>query len=105
MDRTKNPFPGMNPFLERRWGDVHARLASYAADQLQGQLPADLRARMQERVFVESIDELLLNPRRGYSPDVHVFERPHHSEGAVDEGGGVATVEATEPIIIHLPDV
>jgi hypothetical protein len=104
MDPRKNPFPGMNPYLERRWGDVHASLATYARDLIQDQLPDDLRARMQERVFVETTDEVLLNPRQGFSPDVHVFERPG-SGGAARDAGAVATAEETEPMIIRLPDV
>ncbi len=56
MQPRKNPFPGMNPYLERRWGDVHARLSSYAADQIQGQLPEALRARMQEGVCSAAIE-------------------------------------------------
>ena len=39
-----SPFPGMDPYLERFWRDVHARLIIYAADQLQENLPSDLRA-------------------------------------------------------------
>ena len=77
-----NPFPGMNPYLERRWGDVHAALATYARDQIQERLPQGLRARMQERVFVESTDEVLLEPRQSFSPDVHVYERPQASASA-----------------------
>ena len=42
---SKNPFPGMNPWLEAHWGDVHTSLTTYACDQLQPQLPAGLRAR------------------------------------------------------------
>ncbi len=38
-----NPFPGMDPYLEQHWGDVHHRLVQYASDQLQEHLPADLR--------------------------------------------------------------
>jgi hypothetical protein len=49
-----SPFPGMDPYLEESWGDVHHRLITYAADQLQTTLPKDLRARVEERVFVES---------------------------------------------------
>ena len=41
-----SPFPGMDPYLEQFWRDVHARLIIYAADQLQGRLPGDLRARL-----------------------------------------------------------
>ena len=46
----KSPFPGMDPYLEAHWGDIHQRIVLYAADQLQGQLPSDLRARVEERV-------------------------------------------------------
>ena len=48
-----SPFPGMDPYLEQFWRDIHARCTIYAADQLQARLPADLRARVEERVFVE----------------------------------------------------
>ena len=40
-----SPFPGMDPYLERFWRDVHAGLIIYARDQLQDELPGDLRAR------------------------------------------------------------
>jgi hypothetical protein len=65
-----SPFPGMDPYLEESWGDVHHRLITYAADQLQTTLPKDLRARVEERVFVES--EV---PRRTLYPDIRVVER------------------------------
>ncbi len=29
---AKNPFPGMNPFFERRWRDTHTSLITYLAD-------------------------------------------------------------------------
>jgi len=30
----KNPFPGMNPWPEEFWQDVHASLLVYARDEL-----------------------------------------------------------------------
>jgi hypothetical protein len=33
----KSPFPGMDPWLEAHWGDVHARLIVEASNQLQRQ--------------------------------------------------------------------
>lgn len=48
----KNPFPGMNPYLEDHWRDVHTRLTIYIADQLQERLPADLVARAEEKVAI-----------------------------------------------------
>jgi hypothetical protein len=43
----------MDPYLEAHWRDVHARLILYACDQLEPQLPANLIARVEERVVVE----------------------------------------------------
>ncbi len=65
-----SPFPGMDPYLEAHWGDVHQTFAIYARNALQGQLPSDLRARTEERVYVE-LEE------RGtghYVPDVSISE-------------------------------
>lgn len=45
-----NPFPGMNPFLERHWLDVHTKLITYIADAIAEELPTDLNARSEERV-------------------------------------------------------
>jgi hypothetical protein len=67
----KNPFPGMNPWLELNWRETHARLVVYAGDQLQPKLPAGLRARVEEDVTLDAdVDD---NPGR-LRPDVHVTE-------------------------------
>lgn len=50
----KSPFPGMDPYLESRWGDVHTRLAFLTSTQLSPQLPKDLRARIEEDFIVEA---------------------------------------------------
>jgi hypothetical protein len=104
----KSPFPGMDPYLERHWGDVHQALVTYIRDQLQPSLPNDLRARMQERVYVESP-----GTRHEYYPDVRVIERP----ARLAAGGGTAVAEPAsasntgteegartpaQPIVIHL---
>jgi hypothetical protein len=91
-----NPFPGMNPYLEQFWGDVHASLIIYARDQLQRSLPRDLRARVEERVFVESpADE------RRFYPDVRIVQRGRPKTGVAKSGNGVALAE---PVRIHWPD-
>jgi hypothetical protein len=100
---ARNPFPGMNPYLEARWGDVHARLVAYAADQLQPVLPDDLRARMQERVFIESVEPV----GRSFYPDVHVYERrgagaPRATPGEAARVGD-GPVAIAEPLVIHVP--
>ena len=49
----KSPFPGMDPFMERSWLDAHGSLITYIRDQLQTELPRDLRAQTNQRVFLE----------------------------------------------------
>ena len=95
----KSPFPGMDPYLEQHWLDVHHRLTKYACDQLQRKLPGDLRARLEERVFVESDGD---GQYRGIHPDVRIIEHPHCAgrAGAQPEGD-VATVE---PIVVRIAD-
>jgi hypothetical protein len=85
----------MDPYLEKHWLDVHHALATYARDQLQRKLPRDLRARIEERVFVESDDE---GQYRGIHPDVRVVEHPLPALAGTPPDGGVATVE---PIIVR----
>ena len=64
-------FPGMDPYLEAHWRDVHASLIIYTRDALRGLLPQSLRARVEERV--------LLATAAGFGeswlfPDVRVVE-------------------------------
>lgn len=30
-----SPFPGMDPYLEAHWRDVHTRVMTYICDQIQ----------------------------------------------------------------------
>ncbi|MCX7925531.1 MAG: DUF4058 family protein [Fimbriimonadales bacterium] len=66
---AKNPFPGMNPYLEdpALWGDVHHTLISAIRRQLNRALPEGYVALIQERVYVEVGDA-----RKHYLPDVAV---------------------------------
>lgn len=71
MVSTHNPFPGMNPFLERGWSDTHTTLIGYIRDALaQGHLPEGLRARAEEHLLVEDQDE----ERHTARADVSVVE-------------------------------
>ncbi len=99
----QSPFPGMDPFLEAHWGDIHQRIVLYAADQLQSQLPADLRARVEERVLLQTADEIV----RMIAPDVRIREStsPLARDGvSVDEAGPVATLTTADPLVVQLPE-
>lgn len=93
----KSPFPGMDPYLEQHWGDIHHSLITYARDQLQPDLPDDLLARVEERVFLEFEGA----QRRTVYPDVRVVEtgQPRQAATAVDSGTAIA-----EPLLISLED-
>lgn len=49
----KSPFPGMDPYLQKHWFDVRASLVVYSSEQLNRQMPPELVARMNERVYLE----------------------------------------------------
>jgi len=67
-----SPFPGMDPYLERHWPDVHTALVIGARRDLNNALPADLVARSEERLAIESPDGEFV--RSIVIPDVNVFE-------------------------------
>ncbi len=85
MDGMKitSPFPGMDPYLEAHWGDVHHSLIQYSRDAIQGGLPDDLLARVEERVYLE-IDDVRI---RSIAPDSRI------SEWQANGGGGTAVAE------------
>ncbi len=91
----QSPFPGMDPYLEQHWGDVHHNLITFAQGLLNERLPADLRARVQERVLVE-----LPGDDRSWYPDVRIVEHPRQGSG----GTAVAPTDmvVAEPLEIPL---
>ncbi len=91
-----SPFPGMDPYLERFWGDVHSRLVTYACDQIQDRLPAALIARIEERVYVESP----AGPGRSMYPDVRVVE---HGRGQPQSAPALNGIAVAEPELAFVP--
>lgn len=89
----KSPFPGMDPYLERHWLDVHSRLVVNAANDLQRQLGGPLRARIGERLVVEEESD----PIRSIYPDVRVFEQGSGNEPFAPTASAVAVAE---PLVV-----
>jgi hypothetical protein len=88
-----SPFPGMDPYLEDHWGDVHTSLIIYIRDTLQDSLPSSLRARVEERVVLETPEGFSHDER---IPDVRVVEiRPEPTRPRQASGTAVA-----EPIVL-----
>lgn len=95
----KSPFPGMDPFLEAHWRDVHASLVVYIRDALQGALPGSLFARVEERVFLESEGDD--QPLRSTHPDVRVvgWRPPEAGESVTTAEGATAVLD--EPYVLQ----
>ncbi len=97
----KSPFPGMDPFLELHWGDVHTRLIVYASNQINPQLPPDLQARVEESGKVTIDDDGKVSSRTIY-PDVSVVEDPC---GISSKGSQqTAVAEIAEPLRIRVDE-
>jgi hypothetical protein len=91
-----SPFPGMDPYLEEHWPDVHPRLVHDAANALQRQLTGPLRARIGERLIIEEDAEAV----RSIYPDVRVFEHGAPGQPVTSEAQAVALAE---PLVIPRP--
>src|SRR5579885_3509615 len=90
---STSPFPGMDPYLERHWRDVHTSLVFLAKSALQSQLGEGLIARNEERLVVEEE-----GVGRSIYADVRVVE--HGLRGTpVTPSSGLAV---GEPIVLRL---
>jgi hypothetical protein len=83
----------MDPYLEQHWGDVHHNLVTFAQGLLNERLPADLRARVQERVLVE-----LPSEERVFYPNVRVVE--HERKGQAGTAVAPGEVAVAQPLEI-----
>ena len=91
---ARGPFPGMDPYLEPHWLDVHTALVGETRRFLNRTLPRGLVARGEERVAVESNDELA----RRIGQDVRVFS-PSTADPDGPKGGVV--IEAPYKLVVE----
>src|SRR5438876_1000794 len=91
----RSPFPGMDPYLEARWGDVHSALCIEIRTALQPDLRRGLRARAEEEVVLE--DEAVDTGSQLFCPDLAIIETGGGARGLA-RGSQLATVE---PIAIE----
>jgi hypothetical protein len=87
----------MDPYLEQFWGDVHHTMINRSRAAIQKQLPGDLVARVDERVFVEPSVGL----PRNIIPDVRVVERGQRLDPVLRASNGVAVAE---PLVVHIEE-
>ncbi|MFZ4764764.1 MAG: DUF4058 family protein [Roseimicrobium sp.] len=69
--KSKNPFPGMNPWLEDHWANVHLLPIALVNETLAARLPPDLVAEAEEHITIAGdVDE----KDKHFRPDVAVKE-------------------------------
>jgi hypothetical protein len=94
----KSPFPGMDPYLESRWGDVHNRLISSISAALQPNLPEGLRARGEQDIRLEDQE----SPEAGlvFEGDIAVVDTRPSKQAWAAESGGISIL--AEPLVIEI---
>ena len=90
-----SPFPGMDPYLESHWRDVHHRLITYASDALQELLPPDLRC-ASGRAYRHGKAE---GPGNPLFPDLRVIASPGQGPGPVV---GVVRMPGSDAILVDV---
>ena len=88
----------MDPYLEPHWLDVHSALAAEARRALNRLLPSGLVARVEERVAIESSEDMF----QRVGPDVRVFS-PSTADTSEDVGGTV--IEAPYKLVVELDPI
>ena len=85
----------MNPYLQEYWSDAHTRLITYISEALNGELPNELQANIEEHITVANDDR---EKPSNYRADVAVMESWKsgfpplwHSDEA--GAGGIAVAE------------
>lgn len=92
-----SPFPGMDPYLEMHWLDVHSTFITCSKFALNRVLPPDLVARSEERLAIDSAE---WTDSHGLRPDVRVFQ----PGTAGEESGGIA-LEAPFKLVLDLEPI
>lgn len=93
-----SPFPGMDPYLEPHWLDVYTALVAEARRALNRLLPQGLVARVEERLAIESDQDVF----QRVGPDVRVFAP---STADPSEGAGGTSIDAPYKLVVELDPI
>jgi hypothetical protein len=85
----------MDPYLEQFWGELHQTMINRSRAAIQKQLPADLVARVDERIVVEPADSF----SRKIIPDIRVVEKALRERPELHTTNGIAVAE---PMVVHI---
>lgn len=96
-----SPFPGMDPWLEKRgvFPDFHNRFIAEFSAALNEIIPPPYFTAIGTRVVIEGD-----SPDRFVEPDVDILKPPGlNGSYAPSGGGGIATAVEVAPVTVHVP--
>ncbi|WP_395745289.1 DUF4058 family protein [Prosthecobacter sp.] len=64
------PFPGLNPYFEEQWFQVHPTMIASSLSRLQRQMPADLKVSIEQGMKIST----RFDDDKGFRPDVSVWK-------------------------------
>ena len=95
-----SPFPGMNPYLENPvfWAEVHHRLITAIADNIEENIPPQYRVAIEQRTYLSDDSDSVL----AGIPDVAVFSQQTLPQPK-DEQAKTAVTTATAQLNAVVP--
>jgi hypothetical protein len=92
-----SPFPGVDPYLQRRWSDIHSTVVPAIKESLQPHLPPGLKARSEERVVLTRDDRRFAD----YRTDVAAVSVPAGDRRRPDAApAGASTAVLDRPPVV-----
>ena len=95
----KSPFPGMDPYLEKFWSDVHLSLMFLIRSQIQKQLPEGLRSSVEESVRID------INDPQSFVSDVAVTARNPWDGTFAPDSSYSGSFAVAEPVVVAQENV
>lgn len=90
----------MNPWLQRKWGDVHTKLIAFISEALSPELPEELAAYAEERVSLMTAE----GEARSFRSDVAITESWRRGMPPVwAPENQAASVAVADPLLIQTP--
>lgn len=102
--QRENPFPGVNPWMQGVWSDMHTMLIGYIRDALGSELPDDLMARAEENGSLRDA-----GTETSSRPDVAVIESESwkHGESPVwtPEDDPQLADRVAKPVLVQIENI
>jgi hypothetical protein len=97
MPAPRNPFPGMSPYFQAKWENVHHWILSAIYRAISEELPSDLMVRVEERAQVAESEQ-------DYRPDVAIAEPWQRGFPPLwtPEDASASRLAITEPTVIYV---